>query len=107
MGSESKEEHFYMYQMWLTQFQINKNKFKSRSNTIGPNNSTSIKYIANKIKKYLEKIKIIFDLSKPEGDFDRFADFSKAKKILNWEPEISIDQGLEKTFSWVKKYLRN
>lgn len=29
----------------------------------------------------------------------------KAKKILNWEPKISFDKGLEETIEWYKDYL--
>ena len=75
---------------------------------IGPAQSFSIKEIMEiliKISKTNKKI--IYNKNKPEGDFDRFADFSKAKNILNWEPKISIDAGLEKTFNWIKEELSN
>ena len=32
------------------------------------------------------------------------ADISKARKLLNWEPEISLDEGLQRTVDW---YLDN
>ncbi|MSR76514.1 MAG: NAD-dependent epimerase/dehydratase family protein [Candidatus Ryanbacteria bacterium] len=31
------------------------------------------------------------------------ADISKAKKILNWEPKISLDRGLDETIAWFQK----
>uniref|UniRef100_A0A7V4JRI2 NAD-dependent epimerase/dehydratase family protein n=1 Tax=Thermodesulfobacterium geofontis TaxID=1295609 RepID=A0A7V4JRI2_9BACT len=31
------------------------------------------------------------------------ADISKAKKLLNWEPEIGIEEGLKRTVNWSKK----
>ena len=30
-------------------------------------------------------------------------DSSVAKKILNWEPKISLDEGLNKTVEWYNK----
>jgi nucleoside-diphosphate-sugar epimerase len=32
-----------------------------------------------------------------------WADISKAKKLLNWEPEISIEEGLKRTVKWSKE----
>ena len=29
-----------------------------------------------------------------------YADINKIKNDLNWEPKISIDEGLEKTIDW-------
>jgi GDP-D-mannose 3', 5'-epimerase len=71
---------------------------------LGPDYSTSIAEIAKKIVSLSgKKITINFDKSKPEGDFDRMANNSKAKKILNWSPKISIDEGLKKVFSWCEE----
>ena len=69
---------------------------------IGPSHSTSIAEIAQEIVKISKKdIKVEFDLSKPEGDMDRSADYSKAKNILNWQPTTSIVNGLKKTYDWI------
>ena len=32
-----------------------------------------------------------------------YADISKAKKLLNWEPKIKIREGLERFVDWYKK----
>ncbi len=75
---------------------------------IGPSKSETISDIAEKLIKISGKDKNIkFDLSKPEGDFDRTANYSKAKKIIGWEPMVDIDIGLLKTYSWASKYLLN
>ena len=75
---------------------------------IGPDKSETISDIAGKLLKISgKKINIKFDLSKPEGDFDRTANYSKAKKIIGWEPMIDIDTGLLKTYNWALKYLQN
>ena len=73
---------------------------------IGPKESVSIKEIAMKLLKISKKnINPIFDNSKPEGDFDRVPDISKAKKFLNWEPKTKIDDGLEKIYRWCESKL--
>ena len=34
------------------------------------------------------------------------SDNERALNLLNWKPSISFDEGLEKTISWYKKYLK-
>lgn len=43
-----------------------------------------------------------YDLSAPEGVKGRNADLTLARKVLGWEPEVSLENGLEKTYSWIK-----
>ena len=39
------------------------------------------------------------------GDVERtYADISKARNLLDWAPETSIDEGLQKFADWVKAY---
>ena len=73
---------------------------------LGPDYSTSIAEIAKRIVLLSGKnIDIKFDKSKPEGDFDRMANNSRAKRILNWSPKITLDEGLKKVFRWCQKKL--
>ncbi len=73
---------------------------------LGPDCSTSISEIAKKIVLLTgKKIDIKFDNSKPEGDLDRMANNSRAKKLLNWTPVVTLDDGLKKTFNWCEKKL--
>ena len=44
--------------------------------------------------------RIFFDTSRPVGVATRALDISRAKKLLNWEPRISLDEGLRKTINW-------
>lgn len=72
---------------------------------IGTGKATTI----NKLSEILIKlnkdknIKIKYDLNKPQGDFGRLAIIDKAKKILDWKPEISIEIGIEKVYNFMKK----
>ncbi|MFQ5452356.1 MAG: GDP-mannose 4,6-dehydratase, partial [Candidatus Paceibacterota bacterium] len=46
-------------------------------------------------------------ITKPmqKGDVDRtYADVSKAKKLLSWQPTTDIETGLEKMTQWIKNY---
>lgn len=75
---------------------------------IGPDHSTSITDLAEMIKSISnKKFEIKYDLNKPEGDFDRVPDLSKALKILGWKTSISIYDGLESTYRWVHNKLKN
>lgn len=75
---------------------------------IGPDYSTSIAEIAEKVVAVSGRdIPIRFDTTKPEGDADRAADWSKAKEILGWKPKTSIDEGLAKTFAWCERMLKD
>lgn len=42
-------------------------------------------------------------LDKPQGVRGRNSDNALCKKILSWEPKISLEQGLEKTYKWIEK----
>jgi len=46
---------------------------------------------------------IIFDTSKPEGVKSRALDNSRAKRLLGWEPKVSLEEGLQRTVEWFKK----
>jgi nucleoside-diphosphate-sugar epimerase len=70
---------------------------------IGPSECTSIKEIAEAVVRISGKdIVPFYDTSKPEGDKARSADYSKAKRILGWEPKVSLEDGLKQQYMWVK-----
>lgn len=74
---------------------------------IGPPNCTSIKEIAEKIIEISnKKITPFYDVTKPEGDKARCADYSKAKTILGWEPIISLEDGLRESYKWISKQIK-
>jgi UDP-glucuronate decarboxylase len=79
---------------------------------IGPANlgnpvELSILEIANKILLMTEsQSKIIFKPLPPDDPERRCPDITLAKKILNWTPTVSLDEGLEKTIGYFKDGLR-
>ena len=73
---------------------------------IGPSYSTTIKELAGLVVNISKKkISIQYDPTRPEGDKARCADYSKAKRILGWEPEISLEEGLSELYAWIEKHM--
>ena len=68
---------------------------------IGGKESHSVNYLAELIggkKKYLPIRK---------GDvLHTMADVKKAKRLLNWSPKVSFEDGIEKTKKWFKDYYK-
>lgn len=74
---------------------------------IGPSVCTSIKEIAEAIVKISGKdIEIFYDFEKPEGDKARSADYTKANKILGWEPKVTLEEGLFQQYNWIKNQIK-
>ncbi len=48
-----------------------------------------------------------YDLTKPQGVRGRNSDNTRLKEVLNWEPSISLEQGLEKTYRWIAAEVKN
>lgn len=42
----------------------------------------------------------------PEGVRGRNSDNTLLRKVLNWEPEISLEDGLTRTYSWIEKQVK-
>ncbi|MBH09273.1 MAG: NAD-dependent dehydratase [Candidatus Marinimicrobia bacterium] len=53
------------------------------------------------------KVEKRYDLSKPQGVRGRNSDNTLIKKITGWEPSISLKEGLEKTYAWIKTEIEN
>jgi nucleoside-diphosphate-sugar epimerase len=48
-----------------------------------------------------------YDLNAPKGVRGRNSDNSLIKKYLDWEPSITLKDGLGKTFTWIKEQMIN
>lgn len=53
-------------------------------------------------KKILKK----YDLSKPQGVRGRNADLTLVKKVLNWQPKVSLEEGLRRTYEWIARQVQ-
>jgi len=70
---------------------------------IGNPNEITIKQIAQTIIKLTNsKSKIIYKPLPQDDPKRRKPDISKAKRILKWEPKISLEEGLKKTIAYFK-----
>jgi len=58
------------------------------------------------IKMSGKKITKTYDNSAPQGVRGRNADISLAKKILRWEPRVTLEDGLAQTYKWIEAKVR-
>ena len=42
----------------------------------------------------------------PQGVRGRNSDNTRLRKVLSWEPTISLEEGLERTYSWIEEQAR-
>jgi nucleoside-diphosphate-sugar epimerase len=69
---------------------------------IGSDRMVSVNQLADIIIRISGKrIRKIYDPSAPQGVRGRNADITLAKKVLGWEPSISLEKGLANTYEWV------
>jgi UDP-glucuronate decarboxylase len=67
----------------------------------------NMKDLANEIIKYTRsESKLVFKDLPQDDPVDRLPDITKAKKILNWEPFVDREAGLNKTIEFFKNILR-
>ena len=43
-----------------------------------------------------------YDLSKPQGVRGRNSDNARLRQVLQWEPVVSLEDGLERTYHWIR-----
>jgi GDP-D-mannose 3',5'-epimerase len=48
-----------------------------------------------------KEIGLEHDLSAPQGVRGRNADLTLARKVLGWEPKVSLEEGIAKTYRWI------
>ena len=48
-----------------------------------------------------KEIGLEHDLSAPQGVRGRNADITLARKVLGWEPKVSLEEGIAKTYRWI------
>jgi len=74
---------------------------------IGSDRLVTIDELADIITKISgKKIGKRYNLSAPQGVRGRNADLTLVKRILGWEPEVSLEEGLEKTYRWIEKQVK-
>lgn len=71
-----------------------------------PNEMSVLEFAKLIIKITGNKNKITFHSPYPDDPKQRKPDITKAKKLLDWQPEVSLEEGLKKTIEWFKKKLK-
>ncbi len=46
-----------------------------------------------------------YDLMKPQGVRGRNSDNTRLRQVLNWEPQVSLEEGLSETYRWIEAEL--
>jgi len=52
-----------------------------------------------------KRIRKRHNLSAPQGVRGRNSDNSRLREVLRWEPEISLEEGLRRTYEWIREEL--
>ena len=72
---------------------------------VGRGESISVRSLIEKIVKHSGKSLVIeFDRTKPNIPFKLSLNIERAKTFYQWEPRISLDEGIAKTLEWYRSY---
>ena len=52
-----------------------------------------------------KRIEKRYDLSKPQGVRGRNSDNARLREVLGWEPQVSLESGLARTYEWIREEL--
>ncbi len=75
---------------------------------LGQDRMISINELVDMVSKIAGKtISKRYDLTKPQGVRGRNSDNTRLRQVLNWEPRISLEDGLERTYHWIAGELAN
>ncbi len=73
---------------------------------IGQDRMLSINQLVNMVAK-IAGIKVIKKyVPGPQGVRGRNSDNTRLKKVLKWEPEISLEEGLSRTYKWIEEQVK-
>ena len=71
---------------------------------LGESRTVELKYLIELLEESLEKTAIIERLPMQPGDVPQtYADITKARRLLNYNPQIQIEDGIKKFADWIKK----
>lgn len=71
---------------------------------LGDSNPVMLRDFISLIQKVIGKKAIIEKMPEQKGEMKvTYADISKAKKLLDWEPEVDIEEGIKLLVGWYKE----
>jgi GDP-D-mannose 3', 5'-epimerase len=75
---------------------------------IGSGHTVTVDTLVQKIIAISGKnIQVSYDKSKPVGPLSRTAEIGKSRNLLGWQPQITFDEGLKRTYNWLEERLKN
>ena len=75
---------------------------------IGSDRLVTINKLADMIIKISgKKINRNYNLAAAQGVRGRNADLALVKKVLDWQPQVTLEEGLAKTYKWIEKQLQS
>ena len=70
---------------------------------LGQDRMVSINQLVDMVAEIAGKtIRKRYDLTKPQGVRGRNSDNTRLREVLQWEPQISLEEGLAKTYKWIE-----
>lgn len=71
---------------------------------LGSSKPISMKELLRELRNYYPHIKIKHEPFRKGDVLSTWADISKAKKLLQFEPKVSFHDGIKRTVNWAKRY---
>lgn len=74
---------------------------------LGPESVTEVGKVADLViaasgKKLTKK----FDLTKPRGSNAKLGDLTLARKVINWNPKIGLEEGVRSEYEWIVQHMK-
>ena len=74
---------------------------------LGQDRMVSINQLAEMISEIAGVKILIKHIDGPQGVRGRNSDNSKLKEVLGWEPTITLEEGLARTYPWIEEQVKN
>jgi len=103
-GDGRQTRSFLYISDWLIgTWELLTGRYKGEIINIGSDREITIIDLAKKIISLTNsKSSIVFLQKRDDDPSRRAADIGKAKKVLKWEPKVSLDEGLMQTIEWFR-----
>jgi len=70
---------------------------------LGSGKGYSIRELVNIISSYIPGLDIQWDTSKPKGEDSRILSIERAKNLIEYDPKVSLREGIGRTIEWYQK----
>lgn len=103
-GSEAKDLLFISDLVDFIEIILSRQKVPFELVNIGSGVAIKVADLVKRIIKVSgKKIKIEYDSSKPTIKFSLSLNIDKAKREYNWQPKVTLEEGIKKTINWHKE----